>query len=95
MLSFNEYKIEGQWVQLKDKGIIANKDFWSPPSPSPPIRLILQKIGKIQKQFRMARNGEKLKKKLPLGDPPPKKKLRKIFIFFQIFFESCLELSET
>ena len=43
MLSFNEYKIEGQWVQLKDKGIIANKDFWSPPSPSPPIRLILQK----------------------------------------------------
>jgi len=63
MLSFNEYKIEGQWVQLKDKGIIANKDFWSPPSPSPPIRLILQKIGKIQKQFRMASNGEKLKKK--------------------------------
>ena len=48
---------------IKGQRYNCKQGFLVPPSPSPPIRLILQKIGKIQKQFRMASNGEKLKKK--------------------------------
>ena len=67
-------------------GKIASEDFC--PSP-PPIRSILQKIGKIQNRLRMAWNGEKSKKNIfPLVTPPPKNNLEKFpNFFFKIFLK--------
>ena len=74
-------------------GKIANEDFWSPP----PIGSILQKIGgKIRIDSEWPNSARNRKKNFCPLVTPPRKKLRKIFkIFFQKFFESCSESSET
>ena len=96
-------RARGHWMHFgricdSHKGKIPNEDlvlsqtriFGPPPPLPPPIGSILQKIGKNQNRLRMAWNGEKSKKKiLPLGDPPPRKKLRKIF---KNFFENFLKV---